>query len=648
MKYFNKKSFAIEQIFASYLYDESGNKVIDTFYSKKGDKQYKINIEKDSFEDIFELLSDIASDKYDMLDFIPNNILRIITESNRDYGSKEIAIILKWIKQCIDTNNKDYSRWRLCIDDVMMQLKWNKINCFNKLSCDIFPTRINITKLDNNNICITPNPLLWGAFNFQFSDVTFIDLEYNYIECYLLWLEIYKRENQYEFKFLVNLDMKHKFTIEKLILADNWLEFKIICKLPELHINYYDYAFKWVETGCQSTKIFLEGCKALICKERDLGTLYVNEKERKLLHLAHLYFCLSPALNGGSSDNTPLDTNRLDSLISNRFGFEQACNYIKDAGDINFFNALDELKKALEDREITECSYECNKIWRILVNRDKSELGRKLYYNLSKNLLEATSSYEKAWRGRDDFICISASIINIIEPRILEMDFEGQFPHYRRVVRNKGEYISFVIENHLIKEATSTYNADRIFNVSIVVGRVHGLKKIKGVYSLSDIIFKDTNSWECSWEKFRCRLTSIGPSEDYGRFTVNVNTDKSKQYFSVIDDQINAMLPYTEVIKSIFQNRKLPEFYIKHHKEFLKKRKTTKVLTSIMLLSGLAFGFILWFILKIVFPMVENGQLPEKAFKVDEFLQFMGFSFFWSMVIGALVLFNIRRKVWIL
>jgi hypothetical protein len=648
MKYFNKKSFAIEQIFASYLYDESGNNIIDTYYGKNADKQYRFNIEQDSFADIFELLSDIASDKYDMLDFIPDNILRIISESSNDYGSKEIAIVLKWIKQCIDKNNKDYSRWRLSIDDVIMQLKWNKINCFNKISCDVFPAKINITKLDNKNIWIMPNPLSWGSFNFKFSDVTFINLEYECIEGYLLWMEIYKRENQYEFEFLVNLDMKHKFTIEKLILPDNWLEFKILCKLPELHINYYDYAFKWAETGCQSTKIFLEGCKALVYKERDLGALYVNEKERKLLHLAHLYFCLSPALNGGSSDKTPLDTYRLDNLISNRFGFEQACNYIKDAGDIKFFNALDQLKNALEDRDITECSYECNSIWRILANRDKSEIGRKLYYNLSKNLLEATSSYEKAWRGREDFIYVSASIIKIIEPRILEMDFEGQFPHYRRVVRNKGEYISFVIENDPIKEANNTSNGDRIFNVSIIVGRVHWLKKSKGVYSLSDIIFKYTNSWECTREKFRCRLTSIGPSEDYGRFIVNVNSDKSETYFSVIDEQINAMLPYTEVIKSIFANRKLPEFYIKHNKEFLKKRKTTKVLASIMALSGFAFGIILWFMFKIIFPMIENGELPEKIFRVDEFLQFMGFSFFGSMAIGALILFNIRRKVWIL
>jgi hypothetical protein len=369
-----------------------------------------------------------------------------------------------------------------------------------------------------------------------------------------------------------------------------------------------------------------------LSKVRDLSPWYLNEGERKLLNLAEFFSCFLPILNPFLNDTNPVDLLEFEKFLSNKYAFQQTLAIIKLTEDEELYKFLESLG---ELNKITKKS--AKDLLELIHDRDKSSAGRLLYKRLSHSFLNVAKDYKKEWPGREKFTAVSQSIIDRIEPAIRKHGFTGEFPHYRRISRKKGHYISFFSEG--IMDNNEEYEFPSI-NISLGVALAPLSSERQVEFSLEGLPFEETNSSDCFFNKFKCRFTSIGPSDDEGwfKFYADNKTD--------LNEEILRIQPYIEVADRILKNKPLPKFYLKHHRHFLRQNNTARKLASIITLSGIFFGLGMWVFFGLLTYFIEPGVTLKKSFGLTEFLISMASGAAFGVLFGGYVFYDIRRKAW--
>lgn len=640
MRHFDRKLFVVQHVLVKHLPDNSDN-YSRSFLSESGKEYGNQNIQKRVLAELLEILKIIVSDKYDMKCFLPGRILNMLKENG--FSDKELHFLLSWINECGQRFTENIECWKSSVNENLSFLSWNKYSCFKTADPNIFPVKVRISTDNSGITCITPDNNPWGEMIFEYPEAAVTGVELKECEGWMMWAEVERLEERYEFSFLFNTDGSEILSMESIMRDKNWIEFKIRCKNPSIKIINCNYAHRWNETGCQSTKIFLESCRALITKAKDIGTLYLNEKERGLLYLAQLYECFSSAINPEITDANTIDALKLEEFVNNQYGFEQTCNIISQTGDTEILEVLNNLKKYAEKKDIKKEAAECKSLLNTMEDRDKSSQGRLFYKNLAELMMEAASEYDKEWPGRSNFLKTRSGIIKVIEPSIIKMGFTGEFPHYRRISKSIGEYITIFSVNHGSScLANSDTKRSQCVRISILTGCAP-LTNISSGLFLSGLPFEKSDAWDCTWEKQKCRSVYIGPSDDEGWFEFNYDDKISSES----DNQRKAeeMLPYLEVVNCTLKNKPLPEFYLKHHREYLKRNKTARKLMGLIVSSGLFLGLSIWVLSTFIFPLIFNNGV-KKGFDIGTLFTALGCGALVGVVTGMYIIYVIRRKVW--
>lgn len=618
MRYFDRKIFAINMLFQNYL----------SYGYNEADGELGYNEEKtlngfsnyDVMEELYGVIQSIDSEEYDMKNFVPKPLEAEYINSE-DF-SKKYQLLLEWLNQCNRNYLDNISKWESEMHDYISFFRWEKISS-KVINAGIFPIKVKILFENNQTLSVIPADISWGKMEFQFLADTALGLDMEQYDGLLFWAEIDSVEEGFKFNFLINDEAQQELSIEILMKDRGWREITLICKMPKLNISQYNYALYWKETGFISNAIFLESCSALISKADILGMWYLNEKERELFNLAQLYYCFSPKLNPLISHENSIDFFKLKEFADNRIAYEQVCRLISIAGDQKFSEEVYKLCEAIENEDIRYIKSGCKRVQGILLKSYVKPAGRILYHNFANMMLEAAAEYEKNWEGRKEFLTYKDTFISLVEPSILDMGFIGEFPHYRKISKKVGEYITIL--NGINGDNSTEENC---INTWIVIGRGPIKKESENYYSLAGLDFYKSNAWDCLWQGNKYKTATIAPYDDNECFKIKCNNNEEKY----LNEQVSSMIPYIEVAKSVFNNKPLPKFYLRHHRKYLETENIIKKILSLIPLY-------------IVFSSISYWILGG-SYDLFSFLMSCIFGLFFGIFFGGYIIHDIKHKIW--
>lgn len=550
---------------------------------------------------------------------VPDEIFNWLLESKDKYMEPEPVIkeqIINWVFHQIDNYQKNIDLWKNKIETSIQELPSREREFFKKLTNYELPIKIVFEQKEDIKLKIYQS-YSWGEVTLDFADGS---MTKGIREGWLWWFEVEKLEEGYIIKLLIDDKHVDYSDLYIIIQGNTWTSTEIRCKYPLLSVEMFDYGFKWERTGWHPKRVFYEISGDLLEKSEALGNWALNREENRLLVLAKIFLMFE---NKISFLNKEYIKNELRELTSNRYIIDELCSSIESV-DYDLALEIRRLAELLEDGHDNLKSIE-----RILIGRKKNSKGRLLFRYLGKMAIEATSKYEDKWKSKNILQKTEEKIKGIFEKDFETMDFDKSFPHYRRVKKGKGEYVSFIIEINEWKEEPS-------LTMTIALGKGPLKKDKNNSYSLGGIPFDDTTAFDCLYDISKNKYTEIGPSDNGGWFKLDLDSD-------VNDGELSK---YIEVIKAVLNEKSLPKFYLKEHRKSLKKNQLELKLLIIILGTSLFFGFAMWILFILMMPFILQDAPFERNI-IFEVKTFGGAGIAFGLLLGVFMYYEILRKGWI-
>lgn len=531
-------------------------------------------------------------------------------------GGEKYSQLMDWLQEGVAVSRRNLELWKAAVNNAAARMAWNVADFFRKLLPYTLPVNIIMQRQGDDLYCQWGDDFAWGRFFLVFPDAAGC-LPDETCEGWLWWLETQYAGGCLETRFLLDTKGGAETSLTRLAESTGWIEVSIPCQRPVIQTDFYDYTSQWREQGHQSMKVFMESAAALVHKAEMLGMWSLSAGERAPYHLAKTLACFSPVLNPLLTARSPVDTRTLAQLSRNPSAMEEACRLVDTAGDRELADAIRTCTASFEAGNRRSGSTACRTVRAILGNREKSRKGRLLYYHLAQVVQNVATEHKACWPGRAQSAAALDAVRDVLEPAIHAKGYGGTFPHYRRITKSYGEYLTVFQDD---TKNNGTENSGITF--ALAVGRAPLTATAEGRHSLAGLEFTASNAWDCAWERPKCRLTTIGPS----------------------GGGAEEMLPFLDVADCILNSRKLPAFYLKEHRANLKKNRVLRKLGAAAFLMSLLFALSLWFLFTVALPYLSPGDFTI-AWEPVDILVFAAGGALFGLFAGSVMFFEARRKI---
>jgi hypothetical protein len=507
----------------------------------------------------------------DLEEYYGDEIKNLAENPVRADNLSELVPFMKWLMEIHRVNSLAVDRSGYSLNDAANQMGREAGEFLRCCSSNMMWQNITVTE-EGDGLYMSIQEKFWGKAGLYFPRVrTSFEGTFPLIGT-LFCVEAAHSPAGFEFSFLVNVEFGTDDMELRAIQDRNWVRLTFRCDTPELRLSLFDYGSLLRDFGKRGHGFIEDWCAEVISKEQAVGTASVSQKEQELLPLAKILRIAYQMADVEENDDSPKSSEvaipeKVLELLDNRYRFSSYRTLFEETKQEALYDILEKAVDAWEDDDIEDVSAFLWDFAESLRMKEREDSIRALYGRLIEKMLDSTSGFEGVSRIYGTYSEAEEKMRAIIEPKLLENGFEGNYPHYRRRRGKKGEYISVLTSN--VNKRTVNGVMTYFFSISAAVKRLErqGSRK-KPVYFAAGMPFESTAAQDCEFVRDRrTKYAELGGAYDDESAEINIDIFEGLSDEKQAEDTAMELLRFVNAALDGFRGKTMPRWYRKKRRK---------------------------------------------------------------------------------
>ena len=592
----------------------------------------------------------------DLEEYFGDEIRNLAENPIRADNLIELVPLMKWLSGIHRVNSLAADRSAYSLNDAANHMERGAGEFLRSCSSNMMWQNITILQ-EENGLYMSLQEKFWGKAGLFFPDVqTTFEGTFPLIGT-LFCIEAEYTDGGFEFCFVVNVEFGTDDLELRAIQDRNWVRLTFRCGRPEMRLSLFDYGAILRDFGKRGHGFIEDWCSEVIGKEHVLGTPSMSQKEQQLLPLAKILRIAFQMEDVESSDNehSPSEIaipEKILELLDNRYRFSSYEKLFEETEQQELYETLKKAVEAWEDEDLDDVSDGLWDFARLLRLKEKEDSIRIFYNRLTEMMLECSSEFDGVSRIYGSYSEAEEKMRAIIEPKLLENGFCGEYPHYRRRRGRKGEYISVLTSN--VNSRTVNGVMTYFFSISAAQKRLERRgKRGSAEYFAAGVPFDDTSAEDCALARGRhTKYAELGGAYDDESAEINIDIFEGLSDEKQAEDTAAELLRFVNVALGSFKGRAMPRWYRKKRRKS-KLRYDNEITTGGVFMKFLPLGLYVSAVLMGAY-VVSDRFFEKNVFREYLFITETRTALVVSLLAGMLVtLFcsllrmrGLRRHIW--
>ncbi len=579
MKYLNRQRLGIEAFLASRssMFSRHNELDPDEFIARLKEQPY--GVRSRVAKDVSSAVTELTSGRYDTGSLIPPHIAALSQEQCSPERVGKMRPFFAWLQSIWRDNDHARSEWKSRLNTIAKNLSPAAGDCILAISTGYNNQRALIEQREDGSIELSLHERRWGRLSIRFPQCSVLSegavttLGFMYIvEGELL------ENDRYHFDILFDTEFSADDKSIRALRGNSWRQVSFECDAPKVRLDGINYAMAADIRGASRLETVRYSSEVLCEKASLAGEAMLSAAERTALPVSRLIASTKILSDKGRRGDIRSEDMLID-LADNRYMFERVADIFEKENAEPLSRLMQKTMDCMESENIDGALKTIRILPKLMDELCSHGQLMPLIVRLHDMMKmageceESDSTRERVFRKAAKAFC------DAVEPGLLKMGFEGEYPHYRRIRNGKAEYITAIIERE--PEALDGNNLN--YGFSLCVSQVKMKRKERKAGVLREIEFEKTIGTDFFNERPQYSNSGIidcAVKNGFVEVSVDVLTEKASEPDG---NAIDAMLRCAK--------RSLNGFALKRKERLERKRNVDKKTRKKLFLSSFLSAF---------------------------------------------------------
>ncbi len=446
MKFLDRQRLGIEAFLASRssMFSRHNELDPDEFIARLKVQPYAVRSRV--AQDVKSAITELGSGRYDTGSHVPPHIAALSDDRCSPERVGKMRPFFAWLQSIWRDNDQARTEWKSHLKAVADNLNTVSGECLLAIGMGYNNQRALLERKDNDTLELSLHERRWGRLSITFpscgdiSDDCISTLGFMYI----IEGEVIEND-RYRFSILFDTEFSVDDKTIRALRGSAWKQISFTCGAPQVKLDAINYAQAAEIRGASRLETIRYSSEVLCEKASLAGEAILSASERAALPAARLISATKILADKGKSGDIKSEDILID-LADNRYMFERITDIFEEE-KAEPLCAL--MKKAAEKMEEENIDAALSTLRRLPCVMDElCSHGRlmPLLARLHKMMKKAGDCEESVSTRENVFRTAAGAFRAAIEPPLIKMGFDGEYPQYRRIRHGKAEYITAIIE----------------------------------------------------------------------------------------------------------------------------------------------------------------------------------------------------------
>lgn len=446
MKYLDRQRLGIEAFLASRsgMFSRHNELDPDEFIARLKEQPYAVRSRV--AHDVSSAVMELTSGRYDTGSLIPPHIAALSEEQCSPERVGKMRPFFVWLRNIWRDNDQARSEWKSQLNTVAKSLNSVTGECILAISTGYNNQRALIEQREDGSIELSLHERRWGRLSIRFpqsevlSEGAVTTLGFMYIvEGELL------ENDRYRFDILFDTEFSTDDKTIRALRGGAWRQMSFECGTPEVKLDGINYALAADIRGASRLETVRYSSEVLCEKASLAGEAMLSAGERTALPAARLIASTKILSDKGRRGDLKSEDMLID-LADNRYMFERVADIFEKENAEPLSKLMRKTMDCMESENIDGAIRNIRILPKLMDELCSHGQLMPLLVRLHDMMKNAGECEETDSTREQIFRKAAKAFCDAVEPKIIRMGFEGEYPHYRRIRHGKAEYITAIIE----------------------------------------------------------------------------------------------------------------------------------------------------------------------------------------------------------